>query len=253
MRIKPAEACLLTAVAITLNGACALVANLSQFDNATAAGSPDASPPVMDSDTSELGANALGEGGDVAEADRGDGGDAGDGPNGGDGADGAADALAGNIIQNPGFELGITPWGTFTDGNNVAILSVSSLYAHSGSFSGLVTSRTKSFQGTAQEIVQAVIQGHTYAVSAWAMIGPADGSSAATQPVDVTAAVSCMVDGATAQNFIHVGSATASSSAWTEILGMLAVPTCTMTSLQIYVEGPAPGVDLYVDDFNALP
>jgi endo-1,4-beta-xylanase len=140
-----------------------------------------------------------------------------------------------NLIANPGFEAGVAGWSTWG-----AALSASTARAHTGARSGLVTSRTSTWQGAVYDLTAQAVQGKTYEASIWAMVG--DG---ADQPVNFTAQIVC--DGVTTYNWI--GGATASSSAWTQISGTFTVPTCaTLGGVVVYAEGPAAGVDLFVDD-----
>ena len=46
-----------------------------------------------------------------------------------------------------------------------------------------------------------------------------------------------------------IGGATANAATWTQLSGTFSVPTCTtLSGLVVYAEGPAAGVDLFVDD-----
>ncbi|MBV9945677.1 MAG: hypothetical protein JOZ69_02390, partial [Myxococcales bacterium] len=127
-----------TAVVLSWLLGCNLLANLGQFDGAEAAGvdgggqgedgGTDAGQPPPDTGRPE-------ESGPPAEASSGDAGDAG-------GID---------LIRNPGFEQGISPWTTFSDGALIPTLAVSSRFAHTGTFSGWVSNRTQTFEGTVQE------------------------------------------------------------------------------------------------------
>jgi hypothetical protein len=179
------------------------------------------------------------------------------------GADGATDdgdAGPVNLIQNPSFELGIFPWTTFSDGALSPTLAVSTANAHSGSFSGFVGARTQAYEGTVQEVGQSIVLGHTYTVTAWALVAvPADGgldasdAAAAGQPVYVTAAINCLVDGSKVTNYTEIGYALTSGSGWTRLFGTFTPPACTLSSMELYVAGPAPGIDLYVDDVSLVP
>jgi hypothetical protein len=43
---------------------------------------------------------------------------------------------------------------------------------------------------------------------------------------------------------------------WTELYGVFTLPpasTCTLASLEVYVAGPDPGVELFVDDVGVFP
>ena len=58
------------------------------------------------------------------------------------------------MIQDPGFESGIGPWSTFG-----GTLATSSLQAHTGSFSALMTNRTATFMGPVQDVTASVTPG----------------------------------------------------------------------------------------------
>jgi hypothetical protein len=248
---------------------CNLIANLGQFDGATAAdGAADAGGDGSQSTKGNDGSMAedardgsVDEGasdGSMADASDGSMTGASDGPN----AEGQADAAPINLIQNPGFELGTSPWYTFTSSTGTALLQVSSQYAHSGTYSGWVSDRTATFQGTAQDLTQSATQGQTYAASAWVLVenpGDAGTGDAGTdagpildQPASITVAATCLTDGASNITYLQAGAAAANSSSWTKVAGSFTVPVCTLTDLQFYVEGPAVGIDLYVDDVSVV-
>ena len=240
LSVAPALACLV---------GCDILANLSQFDGARGAGvdaGSDVSFPGDETRGGDHDAMAQSREAD-APAEAGDGGPL-------------------NLIQNPGFENGIPPWTTFSDGNLQPVLTTSSTYAHSGSFSGWVSKRTQSFEGPVQNIHQSVVQGQTYKVSAWAMVaypeteggtdasfvdGGTDASSVPSESLLLTAAITCLSDGSDVSNYPAIGAAVSNAMNWVQISGNLTVPMCdNMIALDIYVEGPESGVDLYVDDVS---
>jgi hypothetical protein len=245
---------------------CNLIANLGQFDGATAAdGASDGSPSTKRGSDGSTAKDArdgsVDEGssdGSIADASDGSKADASDGAS----AEGEAGMTATNLIQNPGFELGTSPWYTFTSSTGTALLQVSSQYAHSGMYSGWVSDRTATFQGTAQDLTQSATQGQTYAASAWVLVenpGDAGTGDAGTdagpildQPASITVAATCLTDGASNITYLQAGAAAANSSSWTKVSGTFTVPVCTLTDLQFYVEGPAVGIDLYVDDVSVV-
>ncbi|MEJ7600460.1 MAG: carbohydrate binding domain-containing protein [Kofleriaceae bacterium] len=53
--------------------------------------------------------------------------------------------------------------------------------------------------------------------------------------------------------YTTLGTATATSTGWVELTGVLAVPSCTLEELAVYLEGPAAGVMLYADDVAVRP
>jgi GH35 family endo-1,4-beta-xylanase len=141
-----------------------------------------------------------------------------------------------NLIANPGFEMGVAGWSTWG-----AAISASPLHPHTGAQCGVVTKRTATYQGAVYDLTKLVAQGTTYNASIWTMLG----AGAADQQVDITAQIIC--DGVTTYN--RIGQTTANSSTWSQISGTFKVPTCTtLSAVNFYAEGPAGGVDLFVDD-----
>ena len=140
-----------------------------------------------------------------------------------------------NLIANPGFESGIAGWSTWG-----ASISATTAQAHTGARSALVTSRTGTWQGAVYDLTSSVAMGQGYTASVWALVSGTD-----PQPVNFTAKITC--DGT--DSYVQIGTATGNSSTWTEITGTFTVPTCTtLGGVLVYAEGPAVGVDLYVDD-----
>jgi hypothetical protein len=170
-------------------------------------------------------------------------------------ADAEVDACgitAPNLLANPGFECGISPW---TQLGQTAV-EVTTTVAHSGRYSCWATQRGAAYTGPTQLIVPALDAGQTYQGSAWTLVGAADAAanpdgadgSADIQTVQLTFYATCAVDAG--RQYFRVASGTANTSSWTQITGSFTLPgTCT-TPLEpgLYVEGPPAGVDLYVDD-----
>lgn len=143
-----------------------------------------------------------------------------------------------NLITNSDFEAGISPWTSAFGGT----ISVSTAQAHGGSQSAVLTGRTSDSQGLHYDLTSTVEMGATYVFSTFARI------SAASDPVKLTARLQC--DGLTDQ-FLTLDSATANDTAWTFLRGELVMPAavdCFLNDARIYVEGPAAGVDVYIDD-----
>jgi hypothetical protein len=161
-----------------------------------------------------------------------------------------------NILVNPGFESGVSPWTTFSNGGQAATLTTTTAFAHSGSQSGMVSARTASFEGVVQDIRASAIQGQLYTVSAWALVQatPEAGADAGSMdPVDITVTSTCQGADGGVVGYITAGSAQANGSTWVEVSGQFTVPVCTLTTLLIYVAGPPPGVNLFVDDVTVAP
>jgi hypothetical protein len=53
-------------------------------------------------------------------------------------------------------------------------------------------------------------------------------------------------------NFVNIGNASASNAGWSSISVTYTVPACASgyTEITFYEEGPAAGIDLYLDDVS---
>jgi hypothetical protein len=182
----------------------------------------------------------------------------------------AFDAGPPNLLANPGFENGTSPWSTFTDnnGHSAALQQSTPGFAHSGMYSGWLSGRTATFQGIVQYITSNFVAGQKYTMSAYVRIaavpdGGVDTSDeAGTQPlvsdtISLTAQESCEDDaGVVTTNYDPFQGGMANNQGWTQITGTITAPSCfKYTSVAVYVEGPAPSEDLYVDDvvFSVAP
>jgi glucuronoarabinoxylan endo-1,4-beta-xylanase len=148
-----------------------------------------------------------------------------------------------NILVNPGFETGTT-------GNWAArscTFARTTSQEHSGSYSGLASRRTASWEGIQQDVTGKMVQDQTYVVSGWIRT-----NNATSTPVDL-----CFqkTDG-NGTTYAWGASGTASSSGWTYISGSYTLTVNgTLTSLLLYVEGATSGTtyyDIYLDDVNVF-
>lgn len=141
-----------------------------------------------------------------------------------------------NIIANAGFETGTNGWFPFGG----VTISATTARAHGGVQSALVTGRTATFNGIATSLLGVATPGRSYNVRGFAQIG-----NATSAPVRFTLQSAC--DGGAA-SFTSVASATAIDTDWVELSGALNFPNCNLTTANFYLEGPAAGIDLYLDD-----
>ena len=86
-----------------------------------------------------------------------------------------------------------------------------------------------------------VTPGKTYKVSLWATI---DGAASAS--AHVTSGIQC-TGGSTTYAWLGTGAKTITAGNWVEFTGDLVVPDCALASVQIWLEGPGGGVDLFID------
>jgi endo-1,4-beta-xylanase len=144
-----------------------------------------------------------------------------------------------NRLVNPGFENGTSGWTVFGGS-----LSTIGSPARTGASSGRVTSRTATWQGPVQDLLGKVTAGHTYTAQSWARV-----SGTSNQPLALTLKTECAGSAAT---YSSLGTATGSPSSWAQLSGPFTVPSCSLTSFAVYVEGPASGITLYADDASVV-
>jgi len=146
---------------------------------------------------------------------------------------------ASNIVANGTFESGTSGWYTYS-----GVASATTARAHSGARSLLIGNRTGNAPAVT-DLSNVVTKGASYNVSFWVSIG-----NAASANVNLTSKVTC--DGQTSYAWF-VNPVTINDGQWVELKGMLNVPNCSnLTEVQIFAEGPAAGVDMYVDDVNVF-
>ena len=138
------------------------------------------------------------------------------------------------LLKNQGFEDGTSGWarrsGTF---------SVTDTQAHSGLYSGLSTGRTASWMGIKQSVLDKMVKGETYTISAWVR----------TSGTNDIVKLSVEQNDADGTKYIEVASGIANNSGWTELSGTFTLnPNGAVTVLDVYVDGPEPGIDIYLDD-----
>ena len=151
----------------------------------------------------------------------------------------AADPPA-NLVVNPGFESGLTPW-TSRGSESVLIATPS----HTGAGAAWATNRTAAWQGVAQSLRSTMRPGGSYLCAAWARA-----ESATSQVLRLTFE---QRDGAGMRNVI-VDSATVTNNAWTFLSGTFTLSvTGVLEEIILYVEGPAAGVDLRADNVAVVP
>jgi len=146
---------------------------------------------------------------------------------------------ASNIVSNGTFESGTSGWSTYS-----GVASSSTARAHSGARSLLIGSRTGNAPAITN-LTQVVTKGASYSASFWVSIG-----GAASANVNLTQKIVC--DGQTSYSWF-VNPVTVNDGQWVELKGTLNIPNCNnLSEVQIFAEGPAAGVDLYVDDVNVF-
>lgn len=144
-----------------------------------------------------------------------------------------------NILTNPGFERGRDGWFERT----CAVKAVP-LPAHSGNGSLKVFRRTQTWQGAKQSLFGKMVQEKTYKISAWVRLDNARSDFVA---------VSVEKQDDSGINYINVAGTTVTDTAWVQLSGEFTLDvTGILTVLDIYFEGPKPGVNFYIDDVQVV-
>jgi GH35 family endo-1,4-beta-xylanase len=139
-----------------------------------------------------------------------------------------------SVVVNGDFSQGLAGWTSW--GGTLGVVASPSVSGNAV----LHSQRTEDWQGPVQSLLGALDAGDTVSASAWVRLG------AGSAPVHLTLAVK---EGTSATVYQRLESATANASEWVEVSGNAALGwTQSPTQLDLYLEGPPAGVDLYVDD-----
>jgi endo-1,4-beta-xylanase len=155
-----------------------------------------------------------------------------------------------NLLVNPGFESGINGWFPYPYGYDsaygviAATSDLGSTNVHSGSNAVYVSRRAFPYEGVGQSLLDTIMPFKTYGISAWVCI-----EGVSNQPVQLTMR-EISVAGGTTWSLITKG--TNSSTRWYQLAGTYML-THSVGDLTLYLEGPAPGVNFYADDFVVTP
>lgn len=148
-----------------------------------------------------------------------------------------------SLIDNSDAESGLAGWTANFGGS----LSVSDEQSRSGLHSVLLTDRESAYQGVHRDVTAEVAPGEAYSLRAFALIR---GARADVLLLTVQLACAGLDD-----SFQQIDRTTGSHDRWRALDGSFAMPDldeCTPLRISSYVEGPAPGVDLFVDDFQIV-
>jgi endo-1,4-beta-xylanase len=143
---------------------------------------------------------------------------------------------ADNLLTNPGFESGTTGWYGYSGDS----FTTSTTVYRSGSYSGYASGRTQTYQGIGQSLLGNVVNGHTYFISGWVEL-----QNASSDSVGLTMR---QMD-SSGTNYIPIMWSTGNNNSWTYLSNNFTLNVSgTLTGLDLYFEGPASGVNFYVDD-----
>ncbi len=154
---------------------------------------------------------------------------------------GTAAAGAQNLVPNPGFEAGIAPWLPLGD----ASVTVTSAQSHQGLAAAHVTNRTAAWNGVGQSMIGIMQPGATYQISVWVKLDGVD-----QENIGLTLQ---QTDGS-GTKWTPLDWSVGSQSEWIRLSGSYTLDVVgSLTRLFLYVEGPNPGVNFFVDDLSVAP
>lgn len=144
------------------------------------------------------------------------------------------------LVTNRGFESGTSGWSALG-----STLSASTAQAYSGSSSLRSSNRSQTWNGAEYTLLGLAEPGETLSASAWVRI---EGDQ--NEPVMLTLRATCTGEPTV---YTHIAQRTATDATWIKLSGTVDVPDCQLTELVAYVEGPQPGVTIFVDDVSIGP
>jgi glucuronoarabinoxylan endo-1,4-beta-xylanase len=139
--------------------------------------------------------------------------------------------------MNPGFENGAVSWS-----GRGCTIAVDTTEKHAGTFSAKTIARTDTWQGIKQSLLGKLENGKTYHISAWVKLENSDSNK-----IQLTVAQADMFD----SSYIRIADVNANSKTWTYLAGDFTLSyKGSLTTLDVYFEGPSAGVDFAIDDIN---
>jgi hypothetical protein len=143
------------------------------------------------------------------------------------------------LVTNQTFETNTNGW---TAGAGASI-ATSTTQKHGGARSLRISNRnTGTWQGASYNLLSLAQPGDTLTASLWARV---EGDP--SEPVYFTQRSVCQGGSAV---YTRIAEATATNTGWVQLNGSVVVPSCTLTELTVYAEGPRTTVVLYIDDVS---
>jgi hypothetical protein len=147
-----------------------------------------------------------------------------------------------NLVLNPGFESGLTNWyANYGSGS----IQIDTNQAHSGTQSILATGRDSTWNGPEQDMRGRMFGNKTYRISCWAKLKGTTSSD--------NLKLTLRIDDDVGERKWKGVTNTINNQDWTLVQGDIVVDVAgTLTDIRLYAEGPAAGVEFYLDDVSAI-
>lgn len=168
----------------------------------------------------------------------------------GNGGTGGSDSqpTGDNLISDPSFEAEANAWSAW---NNHTVERIEQ-GPRTGGWCLVSRERTEAWMGPALNVLPILTQGATYEISAWVRV------SSPTSAASFTMKTLCREasDNITPSRFDPIQGFVV-SDVWAEVTAAFVAPSCEapleLQDLKLIIEGPAPGVDIYIDDVRLAP
>ncbi|HBG26444.1 MAG: hypothetical protein A2Y10_09980 [Planctomycetes bacterium GWF2_41_51] len=144
-----------------------------------------------------------------------------------------------NLLTNPGLEDGTSGWS----GRGCSI-AVDANEKYTGSKSAKAFARIDTWQGIKQSLLSKMEIGKKYRISGWVKLQNSDSNN-----IQITIAQADSED----STYINVAKGIANNKNWTKLTGDFILNyKGELGTLDVYFEGPAAGVNFYIDDVNVF-
>ena len=146
-----------------------------------------------------------------------------------------------NLAQNPGFEAGTGGWYVFGS----CSLTAPTGQPHSGQRSAYIQGRTDIWNGPAQSLLGVVVPGQVYRIHAWVRL-----ETAGAQPFELA----IKQTDSSGTSYPWWDRTTVTSTSWTHLARDFSPNVVgSLSELTFFIQGPAAGINFYVDDIVVEP
>lgn len=155
-------------------------------------------------------------------------------------------AWSANVLINPGFESAIINDASWVSFGGSFPIATSTEAKHAGNYAALISGRSAYYVGIAQNILNLVKANEGHDVRIWVRT---------RQNVPATYSLGIkIIDGTGTPKYINLDSRSVAPGKWVKLGGYYKhQPVGETTLLQMYVNGPAAGIDFFVDDARLEP
>ncbi len=158
---------------------------------------------------------------------------------------GPAPVPAVDLMRNGGYESGTAGWEVVGNG----LLELSSEVFHQGVYSAMLTGRAAPGDGLAQRLADRLTPSKRYRVRVYVAVGGLALADAAEGAYEAFLSLghSCGLPA-----FDRIDERRVTADGWTALSGEFSAPPCPDPNATLSIDGPAAGVDLYVDTWSLV-